>query len=52
MTSLRAGRSEAATGLAGVDLDPPERVADAILDLVAPVAAGRPVPAAYGGTRT
>ena len=52
VTSLRAGRDEAATGLAGVDLDQPERVADAILELVRTGAAQADrVPAAYGGTR-
>ncbi|MGI3785878.1 MAG: SDR family oxidoreductase, partial [Janthinobacterium lividum] len=34
VTSLRAGQREAAAGLVGVDFDPPERVAEAILELV------------------
>jgi len=52
ITSLRAGRDAAEGGLAGVSFDPPERVAEAILDLVR---SGAPqvdlVPAAYGGSR-
>lgn len=52
VTSLRAGRDEAATGLAGVDLDRPERVAEVILELVRTGAAQADlVPAAYGGSR-
>jgi NADP-dependent 3-hydroxy acid dehydrogenase YdfG len=52
LASLRDGRSEAAAGLAGVELDRPEQVAEAILDLVASGAAQADlVPVAYGGTR-
>ncbi|MGI3781869.1 MAG: hypothetical protein ACRYG2_13940 [Janthinobacterium lividum] len=49
---LRAGGSEAAEGLAGVDLDRPERVAELILELVrSGEAQADLVPAAYGGSR-
>ena len=52
VTSLRAGRSEAKAGLAGVDFDRPERVAEAILELVNTGAAQADlVPVAYGGSR-
>jgi short-subunit dehydrogenase len=52
VASLRAGRAEAESGLAGVDFDPPERVAEAILGLVASGDAVLDlVPAAYGGSR-
>lgn len=52
VTSLRAGRSAAEAGLAGVDFDPPERVAEAILDLVRTGEARADlVPIAYGGSR-
>ena len=52
VASLRAGRSEAEAGLAGVDFDPPERVAEAILELVRTGEAQADlVPAAYGGSR-
>jgi short-subunit dehydrogenase len=52
VTSLRAGAQEAAAGLAGLTFDPPERVAEVILDLVGSGAARADlVPAAYGGTR-
>lgn len=52
VSALRAGRTAAESGLAGVAFDTPEQVADAILDLVR---SGAPqldlVPAAYGGSR-
>ena len=52
LTSIRAGRAEAEAMTAGVDFDPPERVAAAILELIRN---GEPrldlVPAAFGGTR-
>ena len=52
LTAIRAGRADAEAMTAGADFDPPEQVADAILQLVA---SGAPrldlVPAAYGGTR-
>ncbi|SEP85025.1 SDR family oxidoreductase [Microlunatus flavus] len=52
VTSLRRGSDAAADELAGVTFDPPERVAEAILELVR---SGEPVadlvPAAYGGSR-
>ncbi len=52
VSSLRAGKDRAAAGLAGVDLDRPESVAEVILDLVR---SGEPqadlVPIAYGGSR-
>lgn len=52
ITSLRAGQGEAAAGLAGVEFDPPERVAQVILDLVRTGDAQADlVPAAYGGSR-
>ena len=52
VASLRAGRSEAEAGSADVDLDPPERVAEAILELVRTGEAQADlVPAAYGGSR-
>lgn len=51
VTSLRAGRTDAETELAGVAFDPPQRVAEAILDLVRTGAPQRDlVPAAYGGS--
>jgi short-subunit dehydrogenase len=50
--SIRAGRAEAEAMTAGASFDAPERVADAILELVG---SGVPrmdlVPAAYGGSR-
>jgi short-subunit dehydrogenase len=53
VSALRAGGSEAAAGLAGVDLDRPEQVAEVILALVRSGAAQADlVPAAYGGTRS
>ncbi|MGI3783329.1 MAG: SDR family oxidoreductase [Janthinobacterium lividum] len=52
ITSLRVGRERAEAGLAGVDLDPPEWVAEVILDLVrSGEAQADLVPAAYGGSR-
>jgi hypothetical protein len=52
VSALRAGRSEAAAGLAEVDFDTPERVAEAILALVASGDEQADlVPAAYGGSR-
>jgi NADP-dependent 3-hydroxy acid dehydrogenase YdfG len=52
VASLRAGRGEAEAELAGVDLDSPERVAEAILDLVRSGDAQTDlVPVAYGGSR-
>lgn len=52
LTSLRAGRERAEAGLAGFDFDPPERVAEVILDLVRTGNAKADlVPAAYGGSR-
>ncbi|GAB2573201.1 SDR family oxidoreductase [Microlunatus antarcticus] len=51
--SMRAGRESAETSLAGLDFDPPERVAEVILDLVRTGAARADlVPVAYGGSRT
>jgi short-subunit dehydrogenase len=52
ITSLRAGRSEAAAGLAGVQFDSPEQVAQVILELVRTGEAQADlVPAAHGGSR-
>ncbi len=52
VSSLRAGQGEAAAGLAGVDLDRPEAVADVILELVRTGGARADlVPVAYGGSR-
>lgn len=52
VSSLRAGRERAAAGLAGVDLDRPEQVAEVILELVqSGDAQADLVPAAYGGSR-
>lgn len=52
VTSLRTGSGTAAAELAGVTFDPPERVAEVILDLVRTGAARQDlVPAAYGGSR-
>jgi len=50
--ALRAGASTAASEMAGVDFDPPERVAATILDVIRSGAARADlVPVAYGGTR-
>lgn len=52
VAALRAGRSDAEAGLTGVDFDSPERVAEAILELVRNGEAQADlVPAAYGGSR-
>lgn len=52
VTSLRAGRERAEAGLAGVELDRPEQVAEVILGLVrSGDAQADLVPAAYGGSR-
>ena len=52
MSSIRAGRSEAEAMTAGADFDSPERVADAILELIGSGDARMDlVPAAYGGSR-
>ncbi|RFA07523.1 short-chain dehydrogenase [Subtercola boreus] len=52
LSSIRAGRADAETMTAGAVFDEPERVAEAILELVE---SGEPqldlVPSAYGGTR-
>lgn len=52
LTSIRAGRADAEAMTAGADFDSPEKVADAVLQLIMN---GEPrmdlVPAAYGGTR-
>jgi NADP-dependent 3-hydroxy acid dehydrogenase YdfG len=52
MSSIRAGRAAAEAMTAGAEFDAPERVADAILELIG---SGEPrmdlVPVAYGGTR-
>ena len=52
ISSLRAGRDRAEAGMTGVALDPPERVADAILELVRTGDAQADlVPVEYGGSR-
>jgi short-subunit dehydrogenase len=52
LASIRAGRADAEAMTAGADFDEPERVADAVLELIG---SGEPrmdlVPVAYGGTR-
>ena len=51
MTSLRAGREAAEEMTAGARFDPPERVAEAVLDVVRSGAAQVDlVPRAYGGS--
>ena len=51
MTSIRAGREAAEEMTAGAQFDPPERVADAVLELVRTGAAQADlVPRAYGGS--
>ena len=50
--ALRSGADTAASEMTGVDFDPPERVAETILDLVrSGDARADLVPVAYGGTR-
>ncbi|SDV01071.1 Short-chain dehydrogenase [Microlunatus sagamiharensis] len=52
ITALRGGAEAAASEMAGVDFDPPERVAAMILDVIRTGAARADlVPVAYGGTR-
>jgi hypothetical protein len=52
VSSLRAGRDEAAAGLAGVEFDSPKQVAQVILELVRTGDAQADlVPVAYGGSR-
>jgi short-subunit dehydrogenase len=51
MTSIRAGREAAEEMTAGAQFDPPERVAEAVLDVVrSGVASVDLVPRAYGGS--
>lgn len=52
ITALRAGADTAASEMTEVDFDPPERVAETILDVIRSGAARADlVPVAYGGTR-
>ncbi|MBT2501258.1 SDR family oxidoreductase [Curtobacterium sp. ISL-83] len=52
LSAIRAGRADAEAMTAGAVFDPPERVAEAVLELVATgVARMDLVPAAYGGSR-
>jgi len=52
LESIRAGRSDAEAMTAGATFDPPDRVAEAILQLIASGEARSDlVPVAYGGTR-
>lgn len=53
ISSLRSGADDAERGMADVDFDGPERVAEAVLDLVRSGAERADlVPAEYGGTRS